>query len=236
MKKPLGIVVLGLLLSGCAASWQEANHYTMNRDARINLFNNDIDTLQTIYVGIGSDADEKYKNMYYNKSLVQPKAQHFAPKEVIAKIQCLENFNLEKAIYKETLNFSKTDINKYRLGFKKYAKFSCEKSDKQNLVEKKQKSKNMIMNMTALKSNNKLDRSFTCAYALDSTEISKIKISGGKAEEITAIGIQIDYSIVNLSDKGAFSLQGSSKQDRAWFIGAQSFLLLGVEMIPYKCK
>ena len=58
MKKLLGIGVLGLLLSGCAASWQEANHYTMNRDARINLFNNDIDTLQTIYVGIGSDADD----------------------------------------------------------------------------------------------------------------------------------------------------------------------------------
>ena len=52
----------------------------------------------------------------------------------------------------------------------------------------------------------------------------------------TAIGIAINYSIVNLSDKGAFTLKGSSKQGRAWFIGAQSYLLLGTEMHPYTCN
>jgi len=31
-------------------------------------------------------------------------------------------------------------------------------------------------------------------------------------------------------------LEGSSKQGRAWFIGAQSFLLLDVEMLQYICN
>jgi len=82
-------------------------------------------------------------------------------------------------------------------------------------------------------SNNSINRSFVCSYG---GEKSKIKISGSTATETTAIGISINYSIVNLSDKGAFTLRGSSKQDRAWFIGAQSFLLLGTDMIPYDCN
>ena len=64
----------------------------------------------------------------------------------------------------------------------------------------------------------------------------KIKIRGGTATEITAAGISINYSIVELTNKGAFSLEGSSKVGRAWFIGAQSFLLLDIDMVPYNCN
>jgi len=67
-------------------------------------------------------------------------------------------------------------------------------------------------------------------------EKSKIKISGSTAKETTAAGIVISYSNVNKTDKGAYTLEGSSQQGRAWFIGAQSYLLLDTQMIPYKCR
>ena len=57
-----------------------------------------------------------------------------------------------------------------------------------------------------------------------------------RASEITAIGVTINYSIVDMSDKGAFTLTGSSKMGRAWFIGAKSFLFLGASPIPYDCN
>ena len=103
MKKLLSIVVLGFLLSGCSggpsiftgASLEQTNHIAFNRDTRINLFNRNKDSLKTIYVGVGSDSDEKLRNIYYTKSVVNHKAQHYAPKEVIAKQQCVKNFSLE---------------------------------------------------------------------------------------------------------------------------------------------
>ena len=64
---------------------------------------------------------------------------------------------------------------------------------------------------------------------------SKIKIRGATAAETTSAGVLITYSNVNLSDKGAFSLSGSSKDTRAWFIGAASFLLLDIQTIPARC-
>ena len=67
-------------------------------------------------------------------------------------------------------------------------------------------------------------------------EKSKIKISGNIATETTAAGIVIDYSNVNKTDKGAYTIEGSSKQGRSWFIGAQSYLLLDTQMIPYNCR
>ena len=67
-------------------------------------------------------------------------------------------------------------------------------------------------------------------------EKSKIEIRGNTATETTAVGISINYSIVNLSNKGAFTLEGSSKDGRVWFIGAQSFLILDVNPLPYDCK
>ena len=103
------------------------------------------------------------------------------------------------------------------------------KAEKEKEIKKKKKK---ILSA----SNNTLNRSFVCSYKFNPSEKSKIKIRGSTATETTAIGISINYSIVNLSSKGAFSLQGSSKQDRAWFIGAKSFLLLGVDAIPYNCN
>ena len=85
-------------------------------------------------------------------------------------------------------------------------------------------------------STNKLNRTFICKYAVYPNEKSIIEIRGSTATETTAIGVTINYSIVNLSNKGAFTLEGSSKQGRAWFIGAQSFLLLDVEMLQYTCN
>ena len=65
---------------------------------------------------------------------------------------------------------------------------------------------------------------------------SKIKINGSTATETTAVGIVINYSNVEKTSKGAYTLEGSSQSGRAWFIGAQSYLLLDTQMIPYKCK
>tara|TARA_X000000368_G_scaffold385201_1_gene344324 strand:+ start:700 stop:1044 length:345 start_codon:yes stop_codon:yes gene_type:complete len=76
-------------------------------------------------------------------------------------------------------------------------------------------------------------KSFTCSLG---NEKSKIKIKGNTATETTAAGIVINYSNVTKTDKGAFTLEGSSKQGRAWFIGAISYLLLDTNMIPYSCK
>ena len=86
-------------------------------------------------------------------------------------------------------------------------------------------------------SKNTKKRSFICSYSVIPSEKSKILIDGPKAYETTAIGVQIKYSNVNLSDKGAFSLQGASNDPgRAWFIGSQSFLLLDTDMLPYNCN
>ena len=75
--------------------------------------------------------------------------------------------------------------------------------------------------------------SFTCKYSGGS---SKIKISGGTAVETTSAGIVIKYSNAEKTPKGAYNLTGSSKDNRAWFIGAISFLLLGAQMNPAECR
>ena len=78
-----------------------------------------------------------------------------------------------------------------------------------------------------------LAASFTCNYSDGS---SKIKISGSTAVETTSAGVVINYSNANKTPKGAYNLQGSSKDGRAWFIGAMSFLLLDVQMISAQCR
>ena len=75
--------------------------------------------------------------------------------------------------------------------------------------------------------------SFTCKYSGGS---SKIKISGGTAEEKTSAGVVITYANAEKTPKGAYKLTGSSKDNRAWFIGAISFLLLGAQMNPAECR
>jgi len=77
------------------------------------------------------------------------------------------------------------------------------------------------------------NKSFICSLG---GEKSKIKIRGNTAIETTAAGVTINYSNVNKTNKGAFALEGSSKQGRSWFVGAQSYLLLDTNMIPYNCR
>tara|TARA_B100001057_G_C22595927_1_gene850822 strand:- start:133 stop:876 length:744 start_codon:yes stop_codon:yes gene_type:complete len=247
MKKLLGIVVLGLFLNGCTSlTWEEINYAVDHRDTRINIFNTDKDTLKTIYVGVGSDSDERWKNKYYTKSIVQPKAQHNAPKEVIAEQQCVKNFGVEKPVFIEMLEFSKEKIKEYRLSFKKYAKYSCEISERQlkevkifeentSSFEKNDiKTKENKETKTAKVSNNTLSRTFNCSYASGS---SKIKIRGGTATEITSAGVEIKYNYVELTSKGAFSLEESTVPGRVFFIGAQSLLGLGgAEFYNAVCK
>ena len=67
-------------------------------------------------------------------------------------------------------------------------------------------------------------RTFNCSYPSGS---SKIRIRGGTATELTSAGVEIKYNYVELTKKGAFSLEQSTKPGRVFFIGAQSFLGLG---------
>jgi len=222
---------MGLLLSGCARTWEEAQRMTMHRDTKINLFNTDKDSLKTIYVGVGTDSDEKWKNMYYTKSIVQPKAQHFAPKEVIAKQQCIKNFSLEKPVLKEIIEFSKEKRKQYRLGFSSYAKYSCEKSSRQ--IQEANSTQEKIINKLA--SNNTDKRSFKCVDSI-SKKITKIKILGETATEITYLGNSIKYFVVTKKD-GKYTLrQPDVAQTRSWLIGSMSFLLIDTDVFPHQCS
>ena len=222
---------MGLLLSGCARTWEEAQRMTMHRDTKINLFNTDKDSLTTIYVGVGTDSDEKWKNMYYTKSIVQPKAQHFAPKEVIAKQQCIKNFSLEKPVLKEIIEFSKEKRKQYRLGFSSYAKYSCEKSSRQ--IQEANSTQEKIINKLA--SNNTDKRSFKCVDSI-SKKITKIKILGETATEITYLGNSIKYFVVTKKD-GKYTLrQPDVAQTRSWLIGSMSFLLIDTDVFPHQCS
>ena len=243
MKKPFSIVVLGLLLSGCSgspsiltgASWEQMRHITLNRDARINLFNTNKDSLKTIYVGVLSDSDEKWQNMYYTKSVVQPKAQHFAPKEVIAKQQCIKNFSLEKPILKEIIEFSKEKRKQYELGYPKYAKYSCEKSNRQIQEANQEANSAQEKIINSLASNNTDKRSFKCVDSI-SKKITKIKILGETATEITYLGNSIKYFVVTKKD-GKYTLrQPDVAQTRSWLIGSMSFLLIDTDVFPHQCS
>ena len=228
MKKLLGIVVLGLLLSGCVQnfsdfndkSWELRESIIKNRDVQINLFEGDE---LNIYLATFADWDEKYQNYAYKVNPSNPIAN---PLNVVAKKQCKRIFNSDNPIKVEIYEPSKKVIKERKFYYKKYTKFKCE-DPKPEYVEKESKSSSTKV------SNNTLNRSFVCNYK---GEKSKIKIRGNTATETTAIGVIINYSIVSLSSNGAFTLEGSSKQGRAWFIGAQSFLLLDTNMIPYNCN
>ena len=231
MKKLLAIVVLGLLFSGCARTWEETQHSTMHRDTRINLFNTDKDSLKTIYVGISSDWSEAHTNKVYEKSIFYKGAQHVAPKEVIAKQQCIKNFSLEKPVLKEIIEFSKEKRKQYRLGFPRYAKYSCEKSNRQIQVANSAQEK--IIN--SLASNNTDKRSFKCVDSI-SKKITKIKILGETATEITYLGNSIKYFVVTKKD-GKYTLrQPDVAQTRSWLIGSMSFLLIDTDVFPHQCS
>ena len=220
MKKLLGIVVLGLLLSGCAPNmdylvfnktFSERVQLILDRHARVNLFEGD-------------------KNkIYLNKKFGTMPIGYTTDINEVAQRLCMEKFNSKTAKHVGSRVMTKTEIKELILHGTKYEIYKCEENKKKITSKSKSKSSNDA-------SANKLNRTFKCKYAIYPSERSIIKIRGGNATEKTAIGITINYSIVNLSDKGAFTLEGSSQQGRAWFIGAQSFLLLDNEMLQYICN
>ena len=226
MKKILSIIVLGLLLSGCI--YHDAEQFKkLNRDVgdvRINLIEGD---KELIYVGLwvgemDYDFEQNGVDLGWFTSGYQDEVRRAKPMAVSA---CKRNFKLEKAKKIKSWLTNKEDAKKYNLPLKVYDIYKCEKSYEQIALEKEKEL-----------SNNTLNKSFTCSFEYDPSEKSKIEIRGNTATEITAVGVSINYSIVNLSNKGAFSLKGSSKDGRVWFIGAKSFLILDVNPLPYDCK
>ncbi len=226
------MLALGLLLSGCYVTHNpsairkttdtEYKKIKDTRDARINILKGD---KNLVYVGIWlvqSDMKLRGTDMGWLTSHI--KEEDIIIKN-IANNKCKKDLNLNRAKKIKTWHTTKEEAKKYNLWLKSYDVFKCEKSLEQINSEN-----------VALKSNNTLNRSFVCSYKFNPSEKSKIKIRGKTATEITAVGISINYSIVNLSSKGAFSLQGSSKDGRAWFIGAKSFLLLDDNGLEYNCK
>ena len=226
MKKLLSIIVLSLLLSGCvyhdAKVFKNLDHD--KGDVRVNLVEGD---KEIIYVGLwvgelDYDADQKGIDLGWYTSGYQEEVRRAQPMAIKA---CKMNFKLNDATKLKSWLTTKEESIKYKLGLKVYDIYKCKKSSEQIYLEREK----------AL-SNNTLNRSFTCSFEYDPSEKSKIEIRGNTATETTAVGISINYSIVNLSNKGAFTLEGSSKDGRVWFIGAQSYLILDVNPLPYDCK
>ena len=222
MKKLLAIVVLGSLLVGCGVqnysefrkkSWSEREYMLINRDLRFNLFEND---KNNIYLATFSDLEERYTNYAHS---VNPSNKWYNPLDKIAKKHCMKLFNSEEPSIVEIYKPTKDEIKDKKLFHKKYTKYEC-LNPKPNYVENK-KSKEI---KSAKVSNNTLNRTFNCSYPSGS---SKIRIRGGTATELTSAGVEIKYNYVELTKKGAFSLEQSTKPGRVFFIGAQSFLGLG---------
>ena len=241
MKKILGIFLVALMFSGCSKyTWNEINYHLMERDARKNILNEKDDTIFTIYIGMYDDkTEERFKGYYEGRKKLGLSIEHYWPKETIAFRQCYKNFGnmREKVVFKKIIEVTEKQKDTYRLGFDRYAKYTCEKTDMQLAYEKQQKEKELKKKQkTSFPKNTKVKR-FTCGYSLIPSEKSKIFIDGPTAYETTAIGIQIVYSSVSLSDKGAFILrEASNDPGRAWFIGSESFLLLDADRLPYNCN
>ena len=112
MKKLLGIVVLGFLLSGCVQnfsdfndkSWELRESIIKNRDVQINLFEGDE---LNIYLATFADWDEKYQNYAYKVNPSNPIAN---PLNVVAKKQCKRIFNSDNPIKVEIYEPSKKVI------------------------------------------------------------------------------------------------------------------------------
>ena len=218
MKKLLGIVVLGLLLVSCVSDKpveflklpkNERLKILKNLDARINIFNGE---KNMVYVGTWGSRLLKGEDGFGDYKIYD-----------VASRFCEEKFDMDIASEIGIKTMSKQETEKYKLWNKVYIKYQCSKSIKKEIVNIK-------------KSNNTLNQSFICSFRNDPSEKSIIEIRGNTATETTAVGISINYSIVNLSNKGAFNLEGSSKDGRVWFIGAQSFLILDVNPLPYDCN
>jgi hypothetical protein len=239
IKKLLGIVVLGLLLSGCV--YHDAKVFkNLDRDkgdVRINLVEGD---KELIYVGLwvgeaDYDVEQKGIDLGWFTDGYKDEVRRVQPMALKA---CKINFKLNDATKLKSWLTTKEEAIKYKLGLKVYDIYKCKKSSEQIYLEREEekkieREKKIELEKSKSTSTNTLNRSFVCSYG---GEKSRIKIRGNTASEITAIGVTINYSIVDMSDKGAFTLTGSSKMGRAWFIGAKSFLFLGASPIPYDCN
>ena len=219
MNKIFVVFLLILFLNSCVSDnpseflklpKNERLKIVKNLDARVNIFDNEKDI---VYVGtwgsrVFKGGDGYGKDKIYN----------------IAVRFCKEKLKLDSAKKIGTKIMNKEETEKYKLWNKVYVKYQCFQSE----LQKKEEAKKT--------SNNKLTRSFTCNFSENTNEKSKIFIKGPVAMEETAIGIIINYKIVNISDKGAFTLQGASNDPgRTWFIGSQSYLLLDTQILPYNC-
>ena len=144
----------------------------------------------------------------------------------IALNKCKKEFDLNKAKKIDYRVIPEKITNQHKLFSQVYWVYECS--------QETPKKKSVTQNVTT--SINSINRNFTCGYVDNNSEKSIIAIRGPKATEETAIGIIINYSIVKISDKGAFTLEGASNDPgRIWFIGAQSFLLLDTKVLPYNC-
>ena len=250
MKKILGIVVLGLLLSGCAVSTVGKPSITsvvkIGSDKNF-VCENFMQTREFItthgvcFVGMSKnfeyDSVNKTELIWNGVSKV-----FFVFENVSTPMKCKYSVSNLKSWKKYTTGCERGDGTLRKITFNiNEAKnwmnndFAKAEKEKEKEIAKAEKEKEIKKQNISI-SNNTLNRSFVCSYKFNSSEKSKIKIRGGTATEITAAGISINYSIVELTNKGAFSLEGSSKDGRVWFIGAKSFLILDVNPLPYDCK
>jgi len=246
MKRLLGIMVLSLLLQGCSA-------YTVGKPS------------VTEVIKLGSTKNSTCKFYFRSKEfltthvlcnyLTQKNYEYDTANRteliwngVSEVFFIFENVNVPLSCSMKRLGICKFgDGTLRKITFniteaRKWMNNDFAKSEKKKEIEiekqkkkeiEREKQKKIELEKSESVSSNTLNRSFVCSYG---GEKSRIKIRGNTASEITAIGVSINYSIVDLSDRGAFTLKGSSKAGRAWFIGAKSFLLLDANALPYDCK
>ena len=233
MKKFLPLCIL--LLSSCAGvvmydihrypDWSkldsvEKTAILENRDARANLFKDD---KRIIYVGVRTPFESRVEGR--NDKLVYGEA---SKANAIAQSKCKSEFNLHKAEKINSRVMSEEETAKLKLWLKTYYVFKCSKSSDQI------SSGSYKAPVSSSGKINTLVRSFRCSYKNGPSEI---RINGSTAQEITSVGIRINYSNVTISDKGAFTLTGASNDPgRTWFIGAKSFLLLDIQSNEASCK
>jgi hypothetical protein len=236
MKKLLAIVVLGLLMTSCVAnlkefhkmSFKEKTKMLYDRDHRINLFSNDEDILylSTYASRLGKKIILSDRREYSNPLTGEVYHQDIYD---VAKRICKTKLNKKAANFIGTRVMTKNEVKDLKLFGVEYDIFKCAKSRSEIAEEKLKK----IQNKQG--SNNTDKVSFKCIDSI-SKKITKIKISGKTAMEITYMGNSIKYFLVTKKD-GKYTLrQPDVAQTRSWLIGAMSFLLIDTDVFPHQCS
>ena len=233
MKNIFVALLLSLTLNSCAVdnfntfkslSTEEREKIMLTRDVRTNLFPEDKNFVYVASFGKRWDKGKGVRNTDGRKCDIFLKCIPAAIE--IALNKCKKEFDLNKAKKIDYRVIPEKITNQHKLYSQVYWVYECS----QETPKKKSITQNAVTSI------NSTNRNFTCDYVDNISEKSKIVIRGPEATEETAIGIIINYSIVEISDKGAFTLKGASNDPgRAWFIGAQSFLLLDAKVLPYNC-